>query len=149
MGNFDKKEYMREYRQKNLERLNASHREYYERTKDKWKEYRKEYYQEHCDEIKTKNHEKYLKNKDEILNKCKEYRHNNREKLTKKFLEYRKKKSLELKESGQLYTYLPKTQRENKMVESLAKKLGVGEIIAREILEKYDWNYKKVVSEDD
>ena len=149
MGNFDKKEYMREYRQKNRERICENQKRYMQKHKDKYNEYKRKYYQENTDKLKEYHKNYYEENKEHHLAKCKEYRLNNKAKVCKLVNRRRKEVAEELKAKGQIWTYLPKTQRENKMVESLAKKLGCGEIIAREILEKHNWNYKKVVEKDE
>lgn len=105
----------------------------------------KSYYETHKQYFK----DYYKKNKERMLEQGKEYRRKNRKMVTERYLAYRKKIAEQLREQGQIWVYLPKSKRESKMVNSVAKKLGCGEIIAREILEKYNWNYKKVVEKDE
>jgi hypothetical protein len=56
----------------------------------------------------------------------------------------RKEVAEELKEKGQRYTYLPKTERENKMTERLSKLRGISLEEARQVLVDNDWNIKKL-----
>ena len=124
------REYQRKYYQEHKEELNRKRREYRLRNKDKLREKRKEY---------------YVKNKEMILESTKRYIQKNRKKVTKLVNKRRKEVALELKEKGQIYTYLNKSARENKMVEKLSKIANINENEAREMLIENDWNYKSIV----
>ena len=60
----------------------------------------------------------------------------------------RKNKSNMLKAKGQIYTFLPDEERYSAMTLSLAKKLKIPTKKARKILEKNNFNYRKVIDEE-
>jgi hypothetical protein len=120
------KEYRKRYYEKHKEEILAKKREYERQNKEKMIEFRKSY---------------YLKNKETINAKNKEYVKNNRKKVSDRTLARRKEVAEELKQKGMIYTYLPKTQREEKTVTSLANKLNISEEEARVKLVANDWNY--------
>lgn len=74
----------------------------------------------------------------------KKYIKEHRKRVT--FLVNRRRKEIaeSLKQKGQRYTYLPKKERENKMVESLSKYKNITLEEARELLVANDWNIKKL-----
>ena len=53
-----------------------------------------------------------------------------------------------LKAKGQIYTFLPDEERYSAMTLSLAKKLKIPTKKARKILEKNNFNYRKVLDEE-
>lgn len=124
------KEYKKRYYEKHKEEIMAKKRAYEEQNKDKIIEIRQKYYEKHKEAI-------YLKNK--------EYIKNNRQKITEALLKRRKQIAGELKEKGMIYTYLPKTQREEKTIKSLSKKTGISEEEAKEMLIANDWNYYAII----
>ena len=126
------KEYYRAYRLAHKDKFKEYADRWKSKNKEKVNDYRKEYYNNH---------------KDEIMEKQKDYVKRNRQKVTNLVLKRRKEVALELKEQGQIWTYLPKTARENKMCESLAKKLHIDETQARKMLIENNWNYKKLREE--
>ena len=121
---------------------------YHEKHKEYMKEYSRKYRKEHPENVKKWAKNCYERNKENILASQKEYIKKNRKKVTEMVLRRRKEVAKELTEQGQIWCYLPKTARENKMVESLAKKIDTSEIIARELLEQRDWNYKAIIMEN-
>ena len=140
----EKREYQKKWREKNKERL---------------KEYAKKYYVNHKDDIDEKNRiwrennrdklrEKYIENKDKIYAQQKEYARKNRKKVTKMVLDYRKRKAEEFKAQGQMYCYLPKTERQTKMIEKLAKNKNIDVETSKKILIENDWNIKKLLGKE-
>lgn len=114
-------------------------------TKNNTKNMQKKYREKHAEELKERRKEYYQNNKEKIYESQKKYNKQNRQKVTEMVTRRRKEVAEELKAKGQKYVYLPKTERENKMVVSLAKKIDTSEIIARELLEQRDWNYKAII----
>ena len=125
-----RRQYKKEYYYKNKEKCNASSKKYRDKNKDKIKEYAKQY---------------YLNNKEQVDEKHKIYQKNNRKKITEMINKRRKKVAEELKTKGQIWTYLPRTQRENKMVHSLAINLNISEELARKMLIDNEWDYKMLL----
>ena len=96
---------MKEYREKNKEKLKEISKEYYENNKEEIKEKSKEYYENNKEEIKKyreKNKEKLKERKKEYREnnkeKIKEYRENNKEKIKEYMKEYRKNNKEKIKE---------------------------------------------------
>tara|TARA_R110000851_G_C12908074_1_gene548935 strand:+ start:296 stop:820 length:525 start_codon:yes stop_codon:yes gene_type:complete len=91
---FDKKEYQKEYREKNKEKLKEYKKEWCEKNRDEIKEYQKknkEYHKEY-----------YEKNKSKILEQKKEYNEKTKEKkkeYTKQYREKNKDKILEYQQT--------------------------------------------------
>jgi hypothetical protein len=93
----DKKEWSKEYRSKNKEKISeyndenrdkiaATHKEYQAKNHDKIAAYKKEYRAENNDTFVAKDKEYYAQNRDKIIAKQKEYYTENRD----KFLAYKK-----------------------------------------------------------
>lgn len=80
-----KKEYDREYREKNRDRLREKKREYVERNRDRVREYQKtylkEYREKNRDRIREKKRENYERNGDRIRAEVSEYQKQNRGKI--------------------------------------------------------------------
>ena len=121
-------------------------RRYYARHREEIIKKRKEYKETHHEELKQKRKEYYHKNKEKLISQSKEYIKRNRKKITKMINARRKKVAEELKQKGMIYTYLSKSERENKMVTSLAKKCNISEEKAREFLVSENWNYIKIIT---
>ena len=85
----------------------------------------------------------YNKNKEKVRKQQEKYRAENKE-----FYNSRKNKSNMLKAKGQIYTFLPDEERYSAMTLSLAKKLKIPTKKARKILEKNNFNYRKVIDEE-
>lgn len=126
------REYKRGYYQTHKKQQNEATKRWAKNNPEKVIEGRRRYYQEH---------------KEEIYEKQKKYNEKNRKKITKMVCDYRKRKGKELKEQGQMYCYLSKTARENKMVAHLCKKIGVSEEKSRAMLEKRNWNIKGILND--
>ena len=129
------------------EYINARRRKYYAKNKEKYREWAKKWEKANQDKVKASRKKHYEANKKRILAQQKEYIKKNRAKVTGLVLRRRKEVAEELKKQGQIWTYLPKTQRQNKMVESLAKKMNVSEETARGYLEQFNWNYKGILED--
>ena len=82
------KEYSKEYRQDNREKILEQQKEHYQNNRDKIIENKKEHYQNNRDKIIEYQKEHYQNNRDKIIENKKEYYQNNREKV----LEYKKEK---------------------------------------------------------
>jgi hypothetical protein len=131
-----------------MELIRAKKRQYYYEHKEQHKEYAKKYREKHAEELKERRKEYYQNNKGKIYASQQKYNQKHRKEITDMIVKRRKEVAEELKAKGQKYVYLPKTERENKMVVSLAKKIDTSEIIARELLEQRDWNYKAIIMEN-
>ena len=79
------KEYKRQWRIKNKERLDAKN----ELNKDELSRKRKEKYNENSEKLKEKRREYYAKNKEKELTRSKKYNENNRDEILIKKKEYR------------------------------------------------------------
>jgi len=99
------------------------------------------------EEINARRRRYYAKNKERIYASQKKYIQKNRKRITKMIDDYRNKKALEYKEQGQMFCYLPKTERQNKMVERLAKKGNLTLEESKTMLEKRNWNIKELERE--
>ena len=73
---FNRKEYMKEYRANNKEKIRKNKKKYDEEKKEEIKEYNKKHYEEN----EEYNKEYYLKNRDKILEKNGEWKKNNKNK---------------------------------------------------------------------
>ena len=89
-----KKEWSKEYSEKNKERLAEKQKEWREENKDKILEWR----EENKDKILEYSEKNYEKNKEKIAKKHKEYYENNKEKIAKQMKEYHKKNKEKLVE---------------------------------------------------
>lgn len=150
--------YQRKWKNKNKEKVRKYQSEYYQKNKEKYREYARRYQAEHKEEIAEKNriwrqnnkdklHKKYIENKDKIYAQQKEYIKRNRKKVTKMVDDYRKRKAEEFKAQGQMYCYLPKTERQTKMIEKLAKSKNIDIETSKKLLIDNDWNIKKLLKE--
>lgn len=83
-----KKEYDKEYRKNNVEKIKEGRKRHYEANKLKIKEYKKTYHKENKQKIADKNRQWYLNNREYALKKSseysKEYYKLNKEKITQK-----------------------------------------------------------------
>jgi len=94
---FNKKEYNKEYYQKNKKRYCENNRKYREQNKEKIKESKHNYYQRNKTENSQYSKAYYQKNRERILNNKKIYHQNNKEKrneYNRKY--YRKRKNVQL-----------------------------------------------------
>jgi len=86
-----KREYEKQYREKNKEKISEKSIEYREKNKEKISEKNKEYFQKNKEKISEKNKEYREKNKETISEKSKEYYEKNKEKIIDKSKEYYEK----------------------------------------------------------
>lgn len=120
-------------------------RKYYQKNKDKFRQYYKNWWNKKTEEEKKEwRHNYYLKNKEMFNKSSKKYIARNRAHVT--FLCDRRRKEVAeiLKEKGQRFTYLPKTERENKMSGRLSRLMNISLEEARQLLIDNDWNIKKL-----
>ena len=100
-----KEEYMKEYREKNREKIREQNIGYYEKNKEKYREYReknrekyREYNREYYEKNREKHREYYEKNKEKSREQSREYKKKNREKIREQnreyMREYRKKRKI-------------------------------------------------------
>ena len=133
-----------------------------EEQRIKQRKYNQTYYYKHRDELLEKKRNKiydeeylaklkeyrkknYQKNKEKIDECNRQYRLNNKKKFAELCRASRKRKAIRLSEQGQIYTYLPKKEREQKMIKGLMRKFKYDETYARELLEINNWNYKSLL----
>lgn len=124
---------------------NAQKRKYYQENKEKCQEYTRKWEKANPEKVKAARKKHYETHKESVLAQQKDYAKRNRAKVTQMVIRRRKEVALELAKKGQIYTYLPKTERENKMCKVLAKKMNCDIEKARIYLEDFDWNYKEIV----
>ena len=90
----EKREYDREYRQKNKEKIAEYDRLRYQKNKEKASEYKKEWYQKNKERDKEKRAEynrlRYQEKKENINQICREYREKNKEKIAEQNKAYKK-----------------------------------------------------------
>lgn len=86
------KKQVNNYRIANLEKINIKKKKYREKNKQKIKEHDKEYYENNKDKIVKKGKEYYENNIEHLKNKSRKYSKNNREKINKRARKYYKKK---------------------------------------------------------
>lgn len=125
------------------ERDKQRKREWYLKNKERMNERTKQWFKDHPNWKK----EYYEKNKDKIYQQQKEYTKRNRKKITNMVVRRRKEVATELKNKGQMYCYLPKTERQNKMIEHLCKRTDMSKEESRALLVAYDWNIKQIKAE--
>lgn len=110
-ANADKiKEYSKEYRQQNTDKIREQYKEYYKTNADKIKEQRKEYRQQNVDKINERQKEYRQQNADKISEQRKEYRRANIDKIKEHQKEYRQQNADKIKEYQKEYRLLKKTQ---------------------------------------
>lgn len=114
--------------------------------KAKKKEYMREYFKKYPERRRIAQQKWVKNNRDKKKEANERWRLNNKEKFNAVQLASRKRKAQKLKEQGQMYTFLPRTQRENKMVEKLAVVYNIDSSDARELLITTDWNIKALIS---
>jgi len=78
------KEYHKDYRQTNKERISERKKEHYQDNKERISEKQKEYRQTNKEKINEQKKEHYQANKERISEKHKEYRQTNKEKINEK-----------------------------------------------------------------
>lgn len=145
MNKEKKNEYQRRYRETHREEKRAYNKKWARENKERVKEYRKKRYEENPEYYIAKKREYYYANKEKVLTSQRKYRQNNKEKVNKMFHDYRKRKAIEFQAQGQMYCYLPKTERQNKMVACLCKKTSLSEVECRALLEENNWNIKALL----
>lgn len=123
------------------------HKKYYQEHKEEIAQRKKDRYYENLENTKIKRKKFYENNKDNILVSNKKWRENNKEQFQKIVHARRRAVAEELKKQGQMYVYLPRSARENKMVVLLSNKVGCSLDESREILIKNNWNIKKILEE--
>ena len=82
---------MKEYREKNKEKIKIMKQQYNEEHKEEIAEYQKKYREEHKEELQAKRKEYYENNKTTILSKCKEYRQSHQKEKAERDRKYREK----------------------------------------------------------
>jgi hypothetical protein len=101
---FDKKEWGKEYRLKNKEKIQEYNRNYYLNNKEKQKEKQKErmhnYYLNNKEKTKKYNREYYLAHKEELAKKNREYIKNHRDLFVKSIMESKKRRVERLRAEG-------------------------------------------------
>ena len=101
------KDYNKEYKDKNKNKITEKRKEYYLKNKEEMKQKRKEYYLKNIEENKQKNKDHYLKNKDENKEekkqKQKEYYLKNKEEKIQKQKQYRTQNKEQIKEQQKQY----------------------------------------------
>lgn len=127
------------------EYIKARRRKYYQEHKEMFKRCSRKWEEANPDKVKLARKKHYETHKEQVLEQNREYIKNNRAKVTQLVIKRRKEVAAELAQKGQIYTYLPKTERESKMCQSLAKKMNCDIEKARNYLEDFDWNYKEIV----
>ena len=101
-----RKQYWKEYYQKNKERKNEYTKEYREKNKEKIKEYGKKYREKNKEK-----HKQYAKEYRETnKEKLKEYRETNKEKIKEYKKEYREKNKEKIKKAGKEYRQRPENK---------------------------------------
>lgn len=138
----------KKYYKNHKEHLKELHNKWQKENLDKVREYNNKWRAKNPDKAKEYARRSYERHKTEIALKQKKYREENRAKITQTIVKRRKEVAEELKAKGQIWTYLPKTARENKMVKSLANRMGIDEITSRAMLEEHEWNYKALIEEN-
>lgn len=118
-------------------------KKYYDKNKEKFVEYHRAWREKYPERVK----QYYEENKDKLLESSRIWRQNNKSRFTKMVNRRRKEVAEELKKQGQMFTYMPKTERERKMVEFLAKKWDINIETSRKVLEENNWNVKGLVKE--
>lgn len=128
-------EYHREYQRKNADKLKL----YREKRKDQLREYRS------TEEYKQKRKQYYREHKEEMYRSQQIYIARNRKKITEQILKKRKENANKFKEQGQMWCYLPKTDRQNKMIQTLCKRKGFTPEESRKLLEERNWDIKSIL----
>lgn len=144
------KEQRHRYYEKNKEKLLEYHKEYQRKNADKLKQYRekrKDQLREYrsTEEYKQKRKQYYREHKEEMYHTQQIYIAKNRKKITKLILKKRKENADKFKEQGQMHCWLPKTDRQNKMVQTLCRKTGITQEESRTLLEERNWNIKSIL----
>ncbi len=96
----DRKEYMKEYREKNKERIKEYGKKHYEENKERIKEYR----EKNKERIKEYGKKHYEENKERIRKRKKEYYENNKEQIKERSKKYRENNKEHVKEFKKQYT---------------------------------------------
>lgn len=122
-------------------------RKYYQEHKETIAQRKKTRYLDNSESVKTKRKEYYQNNKNNILASNKKWRENNKEQFKKTVHARRKAVAEELKKQGQMYVYLPRAARENKMIVLLSNKTGCSLEESKDTLIKSNWNIKKILEE--
>jgi len=143
----NKKQYQKEYREKNKDKIKEVGKEYREKNKDKIKEVKKEYYEKNKDKIK----EYREKNKDKIKEVKKEYREKNKDKIKEVGKEYYEKNKDKIKESRLMRKYGLSLEDYEKMLVSqkyicpiCKEKLDINENNGKRIVVDHDHNTEAV-----
>lgn len=137
-------EYHKKWREENLEKAREYNRRWAQENKEKVKEYR----EKNKEHIKQRAKQYYEEHKDEVYESQKQYVARNREKVTKMILKKRKENAELFKKQGQMFCYLPKTERQNRMIATLCRKKNINEEDSRKILEERNWNIKEILNEN-
>jgi hypothetical protein len=107
----DKKEWNKEYRAKNNEKIAKKRaekeKEYYAKNREKIAERHKEYYAKNREKIAKKEREYRAKNCEKIAEKKREYRAKNAEKFAERHKQYRAKNREKLAEKGKVKVKCP------------------------------------------
>lgn len=141
------REAQRRYRERHPEKVKENRKRYLEKNKEKVLEYQRKLRQENPEKYKEIARKYYQEHKEKCNEYSRQYTKKNRDKVTKMLTKRRKEVAMELASKGQIYTYLPKTARESKMINSLANKLNISKDKANQILVANDWNYVKIIED--
>jgi hypothetical protein len=82
-------EYAKQYRQKNKDKILEREKQYRQKNKDKKLEYNKQYHQKNKDKISEQKKQYYQKNKDKKLEYNKQYHQKNKDKISARQKQYR------------------------------------------------------------
>lgn len=89
MNKLERKEYNKQYAQKNKEAINKRRRLHYADNKEIFTERAKEWRKQHPEQAKIIARRKYIKNRDKILNHVREYRNTHKEEIRERNKRYR------------------------------------------------------------
>jgi len=133
------RQFQKEYRLKNPDKIKEWHRKYRHKNKDKINEQGKKYYLKNKNKINERERERYLKDKDQINERHKEYRLKNIDKLN----EYSKEYYLENKDKIREYYLKNKEKIKKQKRESYLKNHEK----RKERMKEYYLKNKKIIIE--
>ena len=110
---FNRKEYMKTYKEKHRIKTNKQAKKYRETHREQIKDYKKEYQKTHKLVIKEKKHEYYIKNKEKINNISKKYQEIHKEEISEQRKEFYKINNEQIKQNSKDYYQEHKEERIN------------------------------------
>jgi len=129
----NKKEYKKEYYQKNKERLKAKAKKWYQENLDKTKVQRKEYRKKNKETIKTRKKEYYEENKDKIRARREKYRNNIMQNFLSKYKMGKCCASCGYKEYPEILQFHHKNIKEKSFNISTFRKTSQSSLLKKEI----------------